>query len=360
MSTVHAVILAGGSGTRFWPASRRLVPKQLLSLAATDEPLIAATVRRIAPLVAADRIWISTGTHLTEATANALPSVDRSRILAEPVPRNTAPCIGLAAATIARSDPDAIVAVLPADHFIADEPGFRAVLSRALGAAEAGWLTTIGIVPTRPETGYGYIHLGDRISEGVYAVARFVEKPDRERAEAFLEGGRHLWNAGMFFFRASRMLSAIGQYLPALAAGLRQIDEAAARGDEARAVAEIFPTLQSISIDHGLMEKAERIAVVPGSFGWNDIGSWQVTWEMSPRDAQGNALPKETIAIDSYNNLVRDLTRGGARKRWALVGVSDLVIVETDDAVLVIPRERAQDVRLVVNELTARGEKERT
>ena len=357
MSNLHAVILAGGSGTRFWPASRRHRPKQLLPLAGSaQEPLIAATVRRIEPLVSPERVWISTGAHLVDATLSALPRVPRSHVLAEPMARNTAPCIGWATATIARVDPDATIAVLPSDQFIGDEPAFRAVLERALRAAHDGWLATIGIVPTRAETGYGYIEVGPPIAEGIRAVARFVEKPSRETAEGFVAGGRHLWNAGMFFFRAAAMREAIAKHLPALAAGLGRIDDAAAHDDEARALAEIFPTLPSISIDHGVMEKAERIAVVPGSFGWNDVGSWQVTWEMSERDAQGNALPPGTVAIAAENNLVRDLSSGAARKRWALVGVRDLVIVETDDAVLVIPRERAQDVRLVVDALSARGE----
>jgi mannose-1-phosphate guanylyltransferase len=357
MRNIHAVILAGGSGTRFWPASRRRLPKQLLPLAgATDEPLIAATVRRIAPLVPAAHVWIATGTHLLEATAAALPDVPRAQLLAEPAPRNTAPCIGLATATIARAAPDALIAVLPSDHFIADEPGFLVAMERALGAAEAGWLTTIGIVPSRPETGYGYIEVGERFAEGTHAVARFVEKPSLERAEAFVAGGRHLWNAGMFFFRARVMREAIAEHLPELSSGLDRIDAAALRGDELRVLAEIFPTLPSISIDLGVMERAQRIAVVPGGFGWNDVGSWETTWEMSDRDTQGNAVPAGTVAVDARNNLVRDLTSGGSGKRWALVGVSDLVVVETDDALLVIPRARAQDVRLVVDELARRGE----
>jgi mannose-1-phosphate guanylyltransferase len=338
-------------------------PKQLLPLAgAADEPLIAATLRRLAPLVPAERVWISTGTRLVDATAAALPSVPRANFLAEPVARNTAPCIGLAASTIARTDPDAIVAVLPADHFISDEPGFLAVIGRAVEVAADGWLTTIGIVPTRPETGYGYIEVGDAIRDGAHAVRRFVEKPTREKAEAFVAGGRHLWNAGMFFFRASVMRDAIAAHLPALAEGLARIEAAAAAGGdaEAKALAEVFPTLPSISIDHGVMEKANHIAVVPGDFGWNDVGSWEVTWEMAARDAAGNALPAGSIAIEAQNNLVRDLSSTGARKRWALVGVSDLVVVETDDAVLVIPRERAQDVRLVVEALNKRGESDRT
>ncbi len=368
MPEVHAVILAGGSGTRFWPASRRDRPKQLLPLAGrADEPLIAATVRRLDPLVPPSRVWIATGGRIAEATAAALPSVPRAQILVEPVARNTAAPIGWAAATLARRDPEALVAVLPADHFIADEVGFRAVLARALDAAREGYLATVGVVPTRPETGYGYIEVGAPLGprgsalEGVSAVERFVEKPDRARAQAFVAGGRHLWNAGMFFFRAGVMRQAIAAHLPALAAGLDELDAAAARGQEAEALARIFPTLPSISIDHGVMEKAAKLAVVPGSFGWNDIGSWETTWELSARDASGNALPEGSVAVDASNNLVRDLTTGaaGARKRFALVGVHDLVLVETDDAVLVIPRERAQDVRAIVDALHARGETER-
>jgi mannose-1-phosphate guanylyltransferase len=357
MQHVHAVILAGGSGTRFWPASRRTMPKQLLPLAGRPgEALIAATVRRLEPLVMPERVWIATGRALADATAAALPRVPRAQILAEPVARNTAPPIGWAAAVIARQDPEAIVAVLPADHFIGDEPGFRRVIERALRAAEEGWLATVGIVPTRPETGYGYIEVGDAIGEGANAVARFVEKPDRQRAQQFLAGGRHLWNAGMFFFRAGVMRAAIAKHLPPLAAGLDRLDAAAATGDEARELAEVFPTMPSISIDHGVMEKAERLAVVPGSFGWNDVGSWEVAWELAARDGKGNALPEGTVAVDATNNLVVDLTRGTPRKRFALLGVNDLVVVETEDAVLVIPRDRAQDVRLVVDALKERGE----
>ena len=360
MSHVHAVILAGGSGTRFWPASRRRRPKQLLPLAGDAlEPLIAATARRIAPLVALERLWISTSAALVAPTLAAIPGAVPSQALAEPVARNTAPCIGWACATIARTDPDAIIAVLPADHFIADEPGFRETLSTAIRAAEDGWMATIGIVPTRAETGYGYIEIGDAVAPGVHAAKAFVEKPNRERAEGYLRGGKHLWNGGMFFFRASVMMAAIAKHLPALAAGLERIDAAARSGDEPRVLAEVFPTLPSISIDHGVMEKVERMAVIPGSFGWNDVGSWQVTWEMAEKDPAGNVLPAGSVAVDAKNNLVRDLTGRSGGKRWALVGVSDLVVVETDDAVLVIPRERAQDVRAVVDALTARGETDR-
>jgi len=355
MPKVYAVIMAGGAGTRFWPASRALRPKQLLPLAGgSEEPLLAATVRRLAPLVSEDRVIVVTGEHLAEATAQAVPGVPRAQILCEPAPRNTAPCIAWASATVARLDPEAVVVVLPSDHFIGDEPAFRRVLEQAIASAASGRVTTVGIVPTRPETGYGYIEVGEPLEGGpAKSVVRFVEKPDRARAETFVSGGRHLWNAGMFFFRASDMASLVGEHLPELARGVARIDEAARAGNETAVVKEVFPTLPSISIDHGVMEKAKGLAVVPGEFGWNDVGSWQSAWELGEQDAAGNALAKGALAIDAKNNLVRTL--GAGQKTVALVGVDDLVVVETDDAILVIPRERAQDVRLVVDALKAAG-----
>lgn len=355
----YAVIMAGGAGTRFWPASRQLRPKQLLPLGADpDEALLSATVRRLGGLVPPERVYIATGAHLSEATARLLPDVPRAQILAEPAPRNTAPCIAWASATIARRDPDAVVAVLPSDHFVSNEVEFTAVLRRALDLAARGTITTVGVVPSRPETGYGYIELGDPIEAGARRIARFVEKPDRARAEAYVAGGRHLWNAGMFFFRAADMKSAVARHLPALAAGVEQLDAAAARGDEAAELARVFPTLPSISIDHGVMEKAEGLGVVPGDFGWNDVGSWESAWELATKDAAGNALPAGAVAVDARNNLVRDLSSAKGKRVYALVGVSDLVVVETDDAVLVIPRTRAQDVRAVVDALKQGGRPE--
>lgn len=361
MSKVFAVIMAGGAGTRFWPASRSLRPKQLLPLAGgSEETLLAATVRRLAPLVTEDRVVVVTGEHLSEATAKAVPRVPRSQILCEPAPRNTAPCIAWATATVARLDPEAVVAVLPSDHFITDEAEFRRVVELALDTARSGRVTTVGIVPTRPETGYGYIEVGETAPgggpRGAKSVARFVEKPERTRAEQFLAGGKHLWNAGMFFFRAGDMAKLVELHLPALAEGVATIDAAERSGDATTAtqvLKGVFPTLPNVSIDHGVMEKAEGLAVVPGDFGWNDVGSWQSAWELASPDAQGNALSAGAMAIDAKNNLVRTL--GNGKKLVALVGVDDLVIVETEDALLVIPRDRAQDVRLVVEALKASG-----
>jgi mannose-1-phosphate guanylyltransferase len=345
MSKVYAVIMAGGAGTRFWPASRALRPKQLLPLSG-GAPLLAETVRRLAPLVTEDRVIVVTGEHLADGTAKAVPGVPKQQILKEPAPRNTAPCIAWANAVVNRLDPEAVVAVLPSDHFIGDEPAFRKVLEQAIESARGGRVTTIGIVPTRPETGYGYIELGDELGNGVKKVARFVEKPNRETAEKFLAGKRHLWNAGMFFFRVKDMTSLVEKHLPELAAGVAKIDA------DAGSLASVFPTLPSVSIDVGVMEKADGLAVVPGDFGWNDIGSWESAWELGAKDANGNAVEASTVVVDAKNNLVR------SKKLVALVGVDDLVVVDTDDALLVMPRERAQDVRLVIEELKKRSAKD--
>jgi len=356
MSNLYAVILAGGAGTRFWPASRTHRPKQLLPLAgASDEALLAATVRRILPICPKERIFIATGRHLVDASRQALPELPAENFLAEPLARNTAPCIGWAAATLRRRDPDATLMVLPSDHFVRDEEGFRRALLRAVSAAEAGFIATIGIAPTRAETGYGYIERGERLDEEVYDVVRFIEKPDRARAEQYVATGKHFWNGGMFFFRASRMLEAIDAHLPALAGELRHLDEEAARGNEAAVLEASFARMPSISIDHGVMEKVDRIAVAPGDFGWSDVGSWHSAWELLPKDAKGNAVSEADVLIDAEGNLVADLGSQGAKPVVALVGVRDLVVVRTDDALLVLPRERAQDVRQVIEELKARG-----
>lgn len=345
--SVYAVVLAGGAGTRFWPASRRARPKQLLSLVG-DEPLLRLAIARITSRIPVDNVFIATGTHLLEATAAAVPELPLENLLAEPAPRNTAPCIAWATSRIARLDPDAVVCVFPSDHFIADEGAFRTVLDAAIHGAEKDRIVTIGIVPTRPETGYGYIERGASMGDGLFAAARFVEKPDRATAERYLAAKTFLWNAGMFFFRARVMQAAVKKHLPEIAAGLDRID-----ADETL-LAEVFPRLPSISIDYGVMEKAEGVLVAPGDFGWNDLGSWQSAWELATKDAQENSLPDGAIAVGARGNLV---VSSGKPKTWALAYVEDLVIVETDDAVLVIPRERAQDVREIIEELKSRGGK---
>jgi len=359
MDRVYAVVMAGGSGTRFWPASRQRLPKQLLPLADDpDEALLAATLRRIEPIVPVENVFIATNQRLRDETRRVVPRVPESQVLAEPAARNTAPCIAWATAAIARRDPEALVMVLPSDHYVTNEEEFRTVVRRALESAKSGTMTTIGILPTRPETGYGYIELGTDLGSGVRSVKRFVEKPSLPVAEEYLAGKHHLWNAGMFFFRAHVMQAAIAKHLPELHAGIARIDAAAKAGDEYDEVASTFPTLPAISIDHGVMEKMRDLAVVPGDFGWSDVGSWQTAWELGEKDENGNVLSEIALAIDAKRNLVRDLRDRSAKRVIALVGVNDLVVVETEDALLVIPRHRAQDVRLVVEALKAGGKAE--
>lgn len=363
---LYAVILAGGSGTRFWPASRRARPKQLLAIGPTSDPipaapgesLIARTVRRIEPLVPAERTLIATGIHLLEATRRELPWLPESSFLAEPRARNTAPCIAWAALEISLRDPDAIVMVLPSDQHIADPHAFRQVLERAAREAAEGPITTIGIVPTRPETGYGYIELAEERRPGVRKVARFVEKPDQPTARSYVDSGRYLWNGGMFFFRAKEMLRAVRDHLPELALGLERIATAPA-GEREGVTAAVFEAARSVSIDYGVMERETDLSVVPGDFGWNDLGSWESAWDVAPKDASGNAVPVGTVAVSARNNLVtRFGTAENAKKMIALVGVDDLCVVETDDALLIMPRERSQDVREVVAELERQGRKQ--
>jgi len=342
--------MAGGSGTRFWPASRGTRPKQLLPLAGGELSLIAETVERIAPLVPSERVLVVTSQLLADATAKELSALPRENILAEPMGRNTAPCVGWAAAHVRRRDPDAVLMVLPADHHIGDPDTYRATLRTALAAADDGALVTVGIEPTRPETGYGYIELGATQSEGVHAVSRFVEKPDLARAEEFVASGRFVWNSGMFFFRADSVLAEVARQLPALAERLEEYDAAALKGQEDEVIAATYGSLESVSFDHGIMERAQRVAVVPGSFGWSDLGSWTTAYELASKDADGNAVRADAVLVDASNCYV-SATSG---KLVALVGVHDLIVVETEDALLVMPRERAQDVRAVVDVLKAR------
>lgn len=352
----HAVVMAGGSGTRFWPLSRMARPKQLLALGPSEHSLLRCTVDRVAPLIAPERVIVVTNARIADAVAADLPEVPRANVLAEPEGRNTAPCIGWAAVRALSVDADAVLVVLPSDHHIHDEDRFRAVLERAVRAAEGGALVTCGIEPTRPDTGYGYLELGDTLDDGSRRCVRFVEKPDRARAETFVASGRYLWNSGLFVFRADAILAAIRTHLPALSAELDAVAAALAEGSDAAVIAARYGAMPSISIDHGVMEKADDVVVVPGSFGWSDLGSYETAWELAPKDANGNATRGDaTVLVDARSNFVR-VPEG---KVVALVGVSDLVVVDTGDALLVMPRDRSQDVRAIVDALAARGDSRR-
>ena len=345
-----ALILAGGGGTRLWPASRRSRPKQLLSLGAS-ESLLAATFRRLSAIVGPERTLIVTAADQVQAIREALPGLPADNLVVEPAPRNTAPAVGLAAAHVARrAGQDALLAVVPSDAFISNEPQYAAVLRIAL--AQAGQaIVTIGIRPLRPETGYGYLQTGAKVagSAEVRQVARFVEKPDLETARAYLASGEYLWNSGMFFFSAGRLLAEARQHLPELSALL---DEIATSPDPIALAQERYPRVPAISIDYGIMEKAHGIRVVPGDFGWSDVGSWAALSEIRPSDVDGNVISGDAIVKASKGSVV--IAEPGA-PLLGVVGVEGIVVVATRDAVLVVPKHRAQEVRSVVEELSAQG-----
>ena len=304
-------------------------------------------------MIPVGRTLVVTSELLREQVESELPELGKHQILAEPVGRNTAPCIGWAATHVRRVDPSAVVAVLPADHYIGDTEAYLDALRQGLAAAIHGDYVTIGIRPTRAETGYGYIEVGVELDPGVYRARRFVEKPNRQRAEQFVASGGFLWNSGMFFFLASRILEAIDLHLPGLGKQLRAYDEeASSGGDESALVAATYGELPAVSIDHGIMEKVDSVSVIPGSFEWSDLGSWTSAWELSPRDDNENVLPESSIAIDARGNYVW----APAGKLVSLVGVEGLVVVDSGDALLIIPRRRAQDVREVVAALNERGD----
>ncbi len=339
---------AAASGTRLWPSSRRARPKQLLSLGG-PESLLAAAVRRARALVGIERTLIVTAADQEAAVRAQILDLPAENIIAEPVPRNTAAAVGLGAvAAVRRAGREAVIAVFPADPFIGDEPAFERLVRVALAEARET-ITTIGVRPTHAETGFGYIRTGASLPRGgadpVHEVGGFVEKPDLPTAERYLSSGEHLWNSGMFFLTAGRMLEETRRHLPALAALL---DAAVAAGDEAGATAAIatgYRDVPSISIDNGIMEKASGLRVVPGAFGWNDVGSWAALSAVRPPDARGNVVLGGATLIDGDGNIV--VAEEGA-PFVGVVGVHDLVVVATRDALLVIPKDRAQDVRQIV------------
>jgi mannose-1-phosphate guanylyltransferase len=343
--TAFAVILGGGAGTRLWPSSRRARPKQLLSLGAS-ESLIAAAVRRGRAIVGAENTLIVTAADQAAAVRAAVPDLPAANIVVEPVPRNTAAAVGLGALTAQRrASPDAVIAVLPADPYIGDEATFDRLVRLAIGEAR-DTVVTIGVRPTHAETGFGYIRLGARLPRGgtdaVHDVGGFFEKPDRATAEGYVASGEYLWNSGMFFLTAGRMLEEARRHLPALGALL---DAAAVAGDADAVIASGYADAPSISIDHGIMEKAGGLRVIPGAFGWNDVGSWAALPALRAPDDRGNVVIGGVALLDGDGNIV--VADEGA-PYVGVLGVRDLIVVATKDAVLVIPKERAQDVRRIV------------
>lgn len=350
------LILSGGSGTRLWPISRRNLPKQFLSLAG-DQTLFQQTVQRAIRLPDATApVVVASNDHRFLAAEQLQElKIDGASILLEPVARNTAPAIAVGALQALSRHADAIVLVLPADHLIGDAGSFQEAVSRALPLAEKGWLVTFGIRPDRPETGFGYIRRGAPLEGEGFQVAQFVEKPKQDVATGYLASGEYDWNSGMFMFRADRYLEELGVHAPAMLDAARQaFGQASTDLDFIRLHDESFKAAPSDSIDYAVMEKTTRAAVVPVSCNWSDIGSWDALWMAADKDANGNHLEGDVIALDTRNTLVRSHDR----HLVATVGLDDVVVVTTADATLVARRDASQDVKKIVDELKAAGRTE--
>ncbi len=383
MDDLYALVLAGGSGTRLWPYSRRDRPKQLLPLVG-ETSMLEQAVARLAPLVPPERVVVLTGARHAAEVRAALPAVPPDQVVGEPDALGTAAAAGLGMALIRARNPLAAMCVVTADHLISPEPAFRAALADAARIARAGWLVTFGIPAAAPETSYGYIELGRRLDAGdlgatqpaqvatralpavappvdalpgdalpeAYAVARYVEKPDRATAEAYVASGRYAWNSGMFAWTVPVLAAEIARHLPALAARLDEIGAAVGGADFEARLAEIWPRITDrTTIDYGIMEKSDRVACLPAGFQWRDIGAWDALKAALPADAQGNAVVGEHIGHATRGSLI--FARGG--RLVATIGVDNLIVVDTGDAVLVCARDQAQEVKAIVSALEARG-----
>jgi len=344
----YGLILAGGRGTRFWPRSRRRSAKQVLNVVG-ERSLIQATVERLAPVIPPERMWVLTNQYLRDAIVRQLPEIPRQQVLAEPVQRNTAPAIGLAAHILHQIDRDAVMGVFPSDHVVAKPAVYRATLKAALKGAAAGNLMVVGIQPRWPETGYGYVEFPGGTQAGgrePLPVLRFHEKPELARAEAYLAAGNFYWNSGMFFWRAGVLLEQLRRHLPRTATILAALPAFGTRQFPAK-LKQAFPLCDNISIDYAVLEKADNVrGIAAGDFGWNDVGSWNAVYELLERDGHGNVTAGDSVCLYAHNNFVD--ARG---KLVALLGVKDLIVVDTPDALLVAARDRAQQVGEIVKAL---------
>ncbi|HET8866260.1 MAG TPA: mannose-1-phosphate guanylyltransferase [Gracilimonas sp.] len=355
---VYAVIMAGGSGTRFWPKSTKKLPKQFLSLFG-EGTMIQNTARRIEPIIPQERILVITNDDYVDIVKDQLPSIPADNVVGEPVAKNTAPCVAIAAEMLYKKDPEAVMVVLPADHHIQEPEIFNEFLKAAIEKAGSGEnLVTIGINPDRPETGYGYIHGDDSVQEEynqklVHPVKAFKEKPDEATAQQFLVAGDYYWNSGMFIWSVSTILNEFKKYLPDMYDLVKKSSDSFFSQDHKSAVDSFYRACESVSIDYGIMEHAENVFLVPAEFGWNDVGSWTAAYELGNKDSHGNVInTKHATFSESTKNYIS--SKSG--KMISIVGVDGIAVVETDDAILVCKLDKAQNVKEIVDELKSNEE----
>lgn len=352
---IAPLIMAGGVGSRFWPLSRKDNPKQFLNLVDENRSMLQSTIDRVSQLTDHENIFIATNDRYIDRMKEHLPEIPEENMTVEPMRKNTAACIGLASLYIEKKDPDAVMVVLPSDHLILDEDSYLKAIKTGVKVAKRGEnLVTLGIEPTHPETGYGYIDYQEKYTtidnEDVFKVNAFTEKPSKEKAQKFIDDGTYLWNSGMFIWQVSTIRKMFAKYMPELHQSLEIMKEAIGTEQEEEILTEEFSKLDSISIDYGIMEEAENIYVIPGSFGWDDIGSWPALEKVEKKDKNGNIIKGKHIGIDTKNTIVH-----GDEKIITTVGVEDLVIVDTNDAVLICDKKKAQKVKKIRNLLEDRG-----
>ena len=350
-----ALIMAGGRGERFWPKSRQQMPKQFLSLTGDGKTMIQLTVERILPLVAIEDIYIATNQDYKKLVMEQLPQIPEKNILCEPVGRNTAPCVGLGAVHIAKKYSDAVMMVLPADSLVKENVLFVENLKEACMLAQEGEnLITLGITPNYPETGYGYIRfLAEHRRGNAYEVDRFVEKPDLETAKTYLATGKYLWNSGMFIWKVSTILNKMRLLMPATYEGLQSIYSAIATEKEDEVLDTVFRGFESQSVDYGILEKSDNIYTIPGNFGWDDVGSWLAVGRIRENDTAGNVISGDVIAVGTQNCIIE-----GSNKLIAAVGLENLIVVDSENAILICSKEQTGNIKKVLEELKKNAKKE--